>query len=333
MNLNPKTSKFPRLKLNYKLLGLISRIESYFSYISLIAITIPITILLIATYNLIWLALLLQLFFCIPVKYKVWEYYYRISLFFPSIFIWIISLITEKGENTFAYTGILLFLTFLTVYMIFSHTEWKLSLVSTLDTYQLTILLSLAFLPSILPAMKIYPISHQHITGIFSTLSLFLMLNGISTAARRSKITKCIGNVEKFKENLEKACGKEETAHFAKIRFEEFLKHIEAGNFEYAYITLSTGLSEMLEVWRDVKGSYPKVNCEKLNYTHDEIRGAIVHSLPKRERGKHVEFDEDAKKRLNIIKLFRNHSLNIIYDLLYKINKKISKPPTQNPYQ
>ena len=269
---------------------------------------------------MLWLALFFSLTFCIPVRHRAWEYNFRVFCLYLSSILWILGLTIEAGNAAAIYIATLLVITSVITCILFSHIKWYIPHLSA-DIYQLILILTF------IAGLAISPVTETgaqkyHIIGSFSVVLLVLMLGGAGVAARRSRIVRCVGDVKRFREKLESMYKKQE-AKLVSIRFEEFLKHVDAGALGYAYVTLSTGLLEIIGIWKDKKRKFPEFDGKKFPYTHDEIRGAIVHSLPRPEKRKIT--DKDAARRLEIYNQFRRCPFVAICDLLIATKRKFEK--------
>jgi len=111
---------------------------------------------------------------------------------------------------------------------------------------------------------------------------------------------------------------KNEEKDFIRFRFNEFLKYFEKGEYQQAYITLSTGTLELLNIWKMKTDKNP----EGWTYSHGKIRGALVHSSPPppKRKGKGISREEDKIKdvetKKEIIKIFAKNPFTPIKDLL-----------------
>lgn len=308
-----------------KIMGLLSRVMNWILYFFAFSL-LPIFLLLLLSLHyrnfMLWLSLCFQVLFCIPEKYRGWEYRYRAICLFLSVFPLIIYLVMERIEFTFLLLPIsAIICVVLCLYLHFSH---KIYMFPFLMTDIRSMILMLIFIHLlVVGGIVVDSIPTQHLFGCFSLINVILMLSELSASARRSKIIECIGDIKKIKIRLEEVCGDMKKTILVKTRFEEFLEYIEKGNLEYAYIVLSTGLSEVIGVWEDKKNKKPKFNGKTLCHTHEQLRGAIVHSLPKRKEIKKI--NKDAEERLKVYKEFKKSPFIAICDLLNAIKTKIEK--------
>lgn len=164
-----------------------------------------------------------------------------------------------------------------------------------------------------------------HLLSVSGIFVMLLMLNYLFETKRRSRFTKIleeIGNFTKpadFVERvLEKVGKNEEEKAFLEFRFNEFLYYIERGAFEYSYVTLATGILEYISVWNDKKDKRPT----GWDITHNDIRAAIVHSLPKKKTGSKDVMVQDLMLKINNLKKFRKDPFTPIADLLEELVKK-----------
>lgn len=146
---------------------------------------------------------------------------------------------------------------------------------------------------------------------------------------RRETLLKCllkIGEIKNPADFIEQILKKksnisDEEKNFIRFRFNEFLKNIESGEFQQAYITLSTGTLELLNIWKTKRRKKPK----GWTYPHDKIRGALVHSTPPKTEGKEIIREEaklnDVEIKKEIIKTFAKDPFTPLNDLLEAVIK------------
>lgn len=204
--------------------------------------------------------------------------------------------------------------------LILTHTCWKLPILLDVDTFTLALV-------AIIGALTLPGLSDQryHILSALSVLIFIFMLFYTCASVRRAEIVSCIEDLEKFKEGLKKLVKDEAKLRLIIIRFSEFLRYIETGMLENAYITLSTGLLEAAGIWKAKKCEKPRYKrkslfykYDKIEYKHIDIRGALVHSLPERkEKQKYVE------DLLKIAEDFKRKPFVAICDLLYATKRRI----------
>jgi len=297
--------------------GLIGKMVEWIFYI----LVFVVSVMIFPTHNImLWLAFLFSLIFCVPIRYIKEEYVFRVFCFYLSGVLWICGLLLEGWQVTAAYIGTLLIILIVTSYVLLTHLKWRVPHLSA-DIYQLVLIL--AFIAGLSTSLILEArIQRCHVIGSFSVVLLLLMIGGIAVAARRSKIAKCVGDIRKFQEKLVSICKEEEKAKLVNMRFEEFLRYVDYGALDYAYVTLSTGLLEIMGVWEDEKLKYPEFEKEKIPFTHDQIRGAIVHSLPRHKKVKSI--DKDAAKRLEICNQFKRRPFAAICDLLVATKTKFN---------
>ncbi|MEM3384898.1 MAG: rhomboid family intramembrane serine protease [Nitrososphaeria archaeon] len=163
--------------------------------------------------------------------------------------------------------------------------------------------------------------------GISGALIMILIFNYLFGSRRRSEIAKFLSKIGNFRDSyefievaLEKVNGGKETSAFLKYRFNEFFNYIERGEFGYAYVTLATGILEMenIKVWDDKKDKKSK----GWDFTHEDIRAAIVHATPKRRPKSEEEIGEDLKFKRETLALFKKDPFTPIEDLLEAFIKK-----------
>jgi len=164
---------------------------------------------------------------------------------------------------------------------------------------------------------------HDHLIGVATFFVMLFALKHVCTAMRRTTLLKCLLKAGKIKipadfiEQIlkKKSSMSDEEKDFIRFKFNEFLKNIERGEYPQAYITLSTGTLELLNIWEMKKNKNPK----GWTYSHDKIRGALVHSTPK-TKGKEISREEaklkDVETKKEIIKIFAKNPFAPIEDLL-----------------
>jgi len=133
---------------------------------------------------------------------------------------------------------------------------------------------------------------HSHLIGVAAFFIMLFALKQVCTAMRRAALLKCLLKIGEFKnpaDFIEQILKKEsnmgdEEKDFIRFKFNEFLKNIEKGEYQQAYITISTGTLELLNIWKMKKNKSP----QRWTYPHSKIRGALVHSTPPKTRGKEI---------------------------------------------
>lgn len=179
------------------------------------------------------------------------------------------------------------------------------------------------------------------ISGFFLT---FFMRNYLSTALRRAELTKFLWKLGGFKapeDFIEKILEKsvtleDEKRDFIRYRFSEFLRYVEHGAFEQAYIILATGTFELLNVWSAIKCNEielrykdDKGEVRKEKVTHNDIRAALVHSTPRHDISEE-EKKRDLPRKKAILNKFRRDPFTPIKDLLDVVAEKYGiKTPTK----
>lgn len=289
------------------ILGILSEISEWILYLS-----VAFLLIIFATFNfsIFSLAILLVIIFYTPFKWKAWEHFFRITFFYFGSFVWILGLIKNYGLASAPYMAALIIWTLTTTFLIV--TKLSLRVPALLGVHNVFISLS------VLIAMVIHPMPNQelHIVGSFSIITSVLMTNYLCIAIRRTTIVSCINNPINFQALLEKMIKDQKESKLIAFRFSEFLKFAEEGALDHAYITLSTGLLEAIGVWDMKKNKQPRYKQNLIPYTHDDIRGALVHSTPK--KWKISEKGDDLLKK---VQEFRKAPFVAICDLLDAVAK------------
>jgi hypothetical protein len=208
----------------------------------------------------------------------------------------------------------------LSAFLFDNNSRWLFSRgIEYMDTLFLAILLTIIALLAGSGISQVY----DHLIGVAAFFIMLFALKHVCTAMRRETLLKCllkIGEIKNPADFIEQILKKksnisDEEKDFIRFRFNEFLQNIERGEFQQAYITLSTGTLELLNIWKTKKDENPK----GWTYPHDKIRGALVHSTPK-TKGKEIIREEaklnDAKTKKEIIKIFAKNPFTPIKDLL-----------------
>jgi hypothetical protein len=185
----------------------------------------------------------------------------------------------------------------------------------------------------------------EQVIAISGFLATILMLNYLCTALRRSELSRIlleIGGFKTLEEFIEKVIEKadikdDEAMGFIRYRFKEFSSYVERGEFKQAYVTLATGTLELLGVWSKIKDCCKKdcedkckrlkqwwMGCDKNGkdekITHNRIRGAIVHSIPRKTEESRSEAEDKQKDlliRKKILDRFRVDPITPIEDLFH----------------
>ena len=281
-----------------------------------------------------FLALLSMALFMLPVGWFKSEFKLRFALFLSTVAFLILLFTVSRVPPPYIVYEIVL--ASFSVILLVRRFRWMISeYIGTKD-----VLYFAAFLMILVTLFLISRQQPEYLILISGFLATILMLNYLCIALRRSELSRILLEVGGFKtseEFIEKAIEKadikdDEAMDFVRYRFREFLDYVERGEFKPAYVTLATGVLELLGVWnkikdckdcdkKDGKDKYGRLKqwwtgCDKNRkdeeITHNRIRGAIVHSTPRKAEDK----QKDLLIRKKILNRFRADPITPIEDLL-----------------
>ena len=311
----------------------VSGVAGWILFVSLLVIAS--SILLFSSNVPLFLAVLCMSLFVLPKKWAGWEFQWRLCFFLlTGIFLEILLflLLPSLGASGYIYV-IAAAVPMAMSLILLSDYKWRVSrFISTENILIVAVLLAALILLNIVGPWKL----KEGLLGFSILLVMLLMLNYIPSSLRRSELFNFLSKFGDFntpidfiEEILRKANKEEgEEADFIRFRFKEFLDQIERGDMEHAYVTLATGMMELLKIWDGEKGQAKKQlvsewENEIKGITHDQIRASIVHSIPpKRRKKKWRKLDKDLQRKRQILNKFKNDPYTPIKDLLKKAAKK-----------
>jgi hypothetical protein len=266
-----------------------------------------------------FLALLCLSLLCLPKAWFKHEFEWRFS-FFLSAGAFFIAFLIQRC--TYIYIIGVIFPLILSALLFDKNRKWLFSKgIEYMNTLVLAMLLTVI---ALLAGSGISQV-HGHLIGVAIFFIMLFALKYVCTAIRRETLLKCllkIGEIKNPADFIEQILKKksnisDEEKDFIRFRFNEFLQNIEGGEFQQAYITLSTGTLEFLNIWKMKKNENPKGWA----YSHDKIRGALVHSTPPpKTKGKEIIREEAklnyVKIKKEIIKTFAKDPFTPLNDLL-----------------
>ncbi|MEM1557758.1 MAG: hypothetical protein QXL27_01000 [Candidatus Bathyarchaeia archaeon] len=332
-----------RLKLSkgekIRVFSFISRVLGRFFSFILIIFTAILILLSIFIPSALYssLVVLFMVFFILPISWFKYEFEVRLFMFLLAEASLVVLFVVNK--ISYVYIAAITFTVAVFIFLLLGRFKWHVSeFMGTEDTLIITVLL----MASITILISVTQLGSQEnlietirnlimISGFFATV---FMLNYLCITLRRTELVKFLdrlGGFKKPEDFIEKILKKsikleDEKKDFIRYRFSEFLKYVERGAFEQAYVTFATGTLELLGIWygniqkrtlkewhicyKDDKGM---VKEEKVQ--HDDIRGAIVHSTPK-HKATEEEKKADLPKKKAILSKFRADPFTPIKDLL-----------------
>jgi len=306
-------------------------IANWILFVSLLVIASSI---LLFTLNLpLFLAVLCMSLFILPKRWFKWEFPWRLCFFLlTGIFLEISLILLLPSLETSGYIYIIAVAVPMAMSLILlSNYKWRVSrFISAENILIATVLLAVLILLSILGSWKL----KGGLFGFSTLLVMLLMLNYIPPALRRTELFNFLTKFGNFhtpndfiEEIIKRANKKGEEAEFLRYRFNEFLDQIERGDMEHAYVTLATGMLELLKVWKgkdENKSRYVKnkyVDGWKDELKHDDVRASIVHSTP-RQSEPQKNLIKDLKRKRQILRMFKGDPYVPIKDLLKETAKK-----------
>ena len=266
-----------------------------------------------------FLALLCLSLLCLPKAWFKREFEWRFS-FFLSAGAFFTAFFIQR--STYIYIIGVIFPLILSALLFDNNRKWVFSRsIEYADTLFLAVLLTII---ALLAGSGVSQV-HDHLIGVAAFFIMLFALKHVCTAMRRATLLKCLLKIGEIKnpadfieQILIKSNVKNEEKDFIRFRFNEFLKYFEKGEYQQAYITLSTGTLELLNIWKMKTDKNP----EGWTYSHGKIRGALVHSSPPppKRKGKGISREEDKIKdvetKKEIIKIFAKNPFTPIKDLL-----------------
>lgn len=266
--------------------------------------------------------------FSLRKRWSKFEFKWRFLTFLLTVFFLVMLFATSEIPHM--YVSIVIISAGFSTPLLSKKYRWRISgVLGTEDVLTLAIVLMVLAISVFFSLMQL-----RDLIGMSGFFLTFSMLNYLSTALRRAELTEFLQKLGRFKtpeDFIEKILEKsimleDEKKDFIRYRFSEFLKYIEQGAFEQAYVTLATGTLELLGIWYGniqkrtlkewhicYKDDEGMVKEEKVQ--HDDIRGAIVHSTPK-HKATEEEKKADLPKKKAILSKFRADPFTPIKDLL-----------------
>jgi len=293
----------------------VNRIADWILFGSIVALSFACLFNVYCFLTLLCLSLL-----CLPKAWFKREFEWRFSFFlfagafFTAFFI---------QRSTYIYIIGVMCPLILSAFLFNNNLKWVFSRgIESVDTLFLAILLTIIALLAGFGVSQV----HDHLIGVAAFFIMLLALKHVCTAMRRATLLKCllkIGEIKNPTDFIEQILKKksnmsDEEKNFVRFKFNEFLKNIERGEYQQAYITLSTGTLELLNIWKMKTDKNP----EGWTYSHDKIRGALVHSTPPppKIKGKEISREDaklkDVETKKEIIKIFAKDPFTPIKDLL-----------------
>lgn len=313
--------------------GLVGEIANWILFVSLLVIASSI---LLFTLNIpLFLAVLCMSLFILPKRWFKWEFPWRLCFFLlTGIFLEISLILLLSSLETSGYIYIIAVAVPMAMSLILlSNYKWRVSrFISAENILIATVLLAVLILLSILGSWKL----KGGLFGFSTLLVMLLMLNYIPPALRRTELFNFLTKLGNFhtpndfiEEIIKRANKKGEEAEFLRYRFNEFLDQIERGDMEHAYVTLATGILELLEIWKRKKKDKNKriyvrdkyVDGWKDKIEHNDVRASIVHSTPRPSKPQKDLIEDLERKRL-ILRMFKCDPYVPIKDLLKETAKK-----------
>jgi len=303
----------------------ISRITDWILFVFLLVLA---SFVLLFPLNLpLFLVVLCMSLFILPKRWVKWEFSWRFCLFLlTGIFLEILLFSLFKGTLGFVYLTVVAVPIVISLFLLSERYKWRVSrFISTETSLVVATFLAAVIL---LDTLGIWEFK-ESLIGFSVLLVMLLMLNHTFSAFRRTELFRFLSKFGNFhtpndfiEEILKKANKKEsEEAEFIRYRFNEFLDQIEKGMVEQAYITLATGIMELLGVWAKVKNQLVNKWEDKIKATHDQIRASIVHSTPKEKRKKKQEekLKKDLQRKRQILNIFKVDPYSPIKDLFKRV--------------
>ena len=309
------------------------RVANWILFVSLLVIAS--SIILFSSNIPLFLAVLSMSLFILPKKWARWEFQWRLCFFMlTGIFLEILLFLLSPSLGASAYIYVIAAAVPMVMSLILlSDYKWRISrFISAENILIVAVLLAVLILLNIVGPWKL----KGGLLGFSILLVMLLMLNYIPSSLRRSELFNFLSKFGDFntpidfiEEILRKANKEEgEEADFIRFRFNEFLDQIERGEMEHVYVTLATGMMELLKIWDGEKGKVKKRLVseweDEIKATHDQIRASIVHSTPPPKQGKNKwkKLDKDLQRKRQILNKFKNDPYTPIKDLLKEAAKK-----------
>ena len=316
----------------------VERVGEIAYWILLASLLVIASSILLFTLNLpLFLAVLCMSLFILPKKWFKWEFPWRLCFFLlTGIFLEISLILLLPSLETSGYVYIIAAAVPMAMSLILlSNHKWRFSrFISTENILIVAALLAVLILLNILGSWKL----KEGLLGFSTLLVMFLMLNYIPSALRRTELFNFLTKLGNFhtpndfiEEVIKKANKKGEEAEFLRYRFNEFLDQIERGDMEHAYVTLATGMLELLKIWNKKCKKKDKVKnrCVKNKYVdgwkdkikHDDVRASIVHSTPPPWKPEKSPV-KDLEHKRQILRMFKSDPYIPIKDLLKETAKR-----------
>jgi len=308
----------------------VGTIANWILFVSLLVIAS--SILLFSSNLPLFLAVLCMSLFILPKKWVKWEFPWRFCFFLLTgtfLEISIFLLLPSLETSGYVYITAVAVPIAASLILLNKNHKWRVSRFMTAENIlMVAALLVVLILLNVLGLWKL----KGGLIGFSTLLVVSLMLNYIPSALRRTELFNFLSKFGNFhtpndfiEEIIKRANKKGEEAEFIRYRFNEFLDQIERGDMEHAYVTLATGIMELLKIWNRECKKRDKVKnkCVKNKYVdgwedkikHDEVRASIVHSTPPPwEKGKNS--DEDLERKRQILNKFKGDPYTPIKDLL-----------------
>ena len=304
----------------------VGTIANWILFVSLLVIAS--SILLFSSNLPLFLAVLCMSLFILPKKWVKWEFPWRFCFFLLTgtfLEISIFLLLPSLETSGYVYITAVAVPIAASLILLNKNHKWRVSRFMTAENIlMVAVLLVVLILLNVLGLWKL----KGGLIGFSTLLVVSLMLNYIPSALRRTELFNFLSKFGNFhtpndfiEEIIKRANKKGEEAEFIKYRFNEFLDQIERGDMEHAYVTLATGIMELLKMWDGKKGEVKKQLVseweDEIKATHDQIRASIVHSTPpKWRKNRWKKLDKDLERKRQILNKFKGDPYTPIKDLL-----------------